>query len=100
MSARKANVSRRRMSAPDTPPWTDRLRREMAGGPKAQAITQGLASAIERGELALGERLPPQRVLAQALGVDLTTVTRAYDSARELGLLAGQAGRGTFVRGA
>jgi DNA-binding transcriptional MocR family regulator len=70
----------------------------LAQGPKALAITRGLASAIERGELALGERLPPQRSLAQALGVDLTTVTRAYDQAREMGLLAGEQGRGTFVR--
>ncbi len=33
------------------------------------------------------------------LGVDFTTVTRAYTAARERGLVEGMVGRGTFVRG-
>ena len=32
------------------------------------------------------------------LGVDLTTVTRAYAAARARGLVEGAVGRGTFVR--
>ncbi|MET0295414.1 MAG: PLP-dependent aminotransferase family protein, partial [Phenylobacterium sp.] len=50
------------------------------------------------GELQAGDRLPPQRLVADRLGVDLTTVTRAYGAARERGLLEGAVGRGSFVR--
>ena len=44
-----------------------------------------------------GDRLPPQRAVAAQLGVDLTTVTRAYAAARAAGLVEGEVGRGTFV---
>ena len=99
MAIEKSNVSSRR-SAARAPAWIARLRQEMGRGPKAQAIADGLSRAVSAGELALGERLPTQRALARDLGVDLTTVTRAYDQARAQGLLAGEAGRGTYVRGA
>lgn len=62
------------------------------------AIAKAIAVAITSGELAAGDRLPPHRTLATQLGVDLTTVTRAYSEARRQGLLEGVAGRGTFVR--
>jgi DNA-binding transcriptional MocR family regulator len=45
-----------------------------------------------------GARLPPQRAIAEFLGVDLTTVTRAFNEARRRGLIDARAGRGTFVR--
>jgi len=76
------------------------LRFDESNAPKYLAIAHALASAIERGELAPGDRLPPQRRVAEALGVDLTTVTRAYAQARLMGVLDGEVGRGTFVRGA
>ena len=49
------------------------------------------------GSLAPGDRLPPQRHLAAQLGVDLTTITRAYDEARRRNLLEGRGARGTYV---
>lgn len=61
-------------------------------------IVEALAAAIAEGDLQPGEQLPPQRTVAQSLGVDLTTVTRAYGMARERGLVEGAVGRGTFVR--
>ncbi|MDO5604124.1 MAG: PLP-dependent aminotransferase family protein, partial [Paracoccus sp. (in: a-proteobacteria)] len=42
--------------------------------------------------------LPTQRRVAEALGVDLTTVTRAFNEAHRRGLITAQIGRGTFVR--
>ncbi|RLQ88073.1 PLP-dependent aminotransferase family protein [Notoacmeibacter ruber] len=67
-----------------------------------QPIYLRLADAIEKAiissELAPGAKLPPQRNLAFDLGVTLGTVTRAYQTARERGLLTGEVGRGTFVR--
>lgn len=69
-----------------------------AAGPKYLAIAGALARDIEGGRLKSGDRLPPQRELAHALGVDLTTVTRAYGEARRLGLIDADGRRGSFVR--
>ena len=68
-----------------------------AGGPKYLAIADALSTAIEAGELRAGDRLPPQRDLAARLGVDLTTVTKAYDRARSHGLIVARGRAGSFV---
>lgn len=68
-------------------------------GPIFLAVADVLEAAIAAGEIRKGERLPTHRALADALGVDLTTITRAYAEARRRGLLQGAVGRGTFVRG-
>jgi DNA-binding transcriptional MocR family regulator len=67
-------------------------------GPIYVAILNALEQAIRSGELHPGDRLPAQRAVAKRLGVDLTTVTRAYSAARSRGLVEGTVGRGTFVR--
>jgi DNA-binding transcriptional MocR family regulator len=85
---------------PEREGWVHALRFEATGEPRYLTIANALAAAVERGELAPGDRLPPQRRVAEALGVDLTTVTRAYAQARSMGVLEGETGRGTFVRGA
>ena len=54
--------------------------------------------AIEAGELKSGDRLPPHRALADQLGLSVQTVSRAYSDLMSRGVLAGQVGRGTFVR--
>lgn len=69
-----------------------------ASGPKYLAIAEALSRDIGAGALAPGDRLLPQRSLAEALGVDLTTVTRAYGEAQRLGLIEGSGRRGSFVR--
>ncbi len=60
-----------------------------------------LADAIERdvasGVLRPGDRLPPQRQLAERLGIDFTTVSRGYGEAQSRGLVQSHVGRGTFV---
>lgn len=61
------------------------------------AIANSIAEDIAKGRLAEGERLPPQRDLADELKVALTTVTRAYSEAERRGLVSGEVGRGTFV---
>lgn len=66
-------------------------------GPVFLRIVEALAADIDSGRLARGQQLPTHRALAQALDVDLTTVTRAYGEARRRGLLDAQVGRGTFV---
>lgn len=67
-------------------------------GPKYLAIAEALARDIDTGKLREGDRLPPQRMLAETLGLDLTTITRAYGEAQRLGLLEGSGRRGSFVR--
>ncbi len=62
------------------------------------AIADAVARDVDSGLLARGDRLPPQRDLAWKLGVTLGTVTRAYREAELRGLLAGEVGRGSFVR--
>lgn len=67
-------------------------------GPKYLAIVEALELAIRQGTLRPGERLPTQRDLAGRLGIDLTTVTRAYGIARDAGLIEGAGKLGSFVR--
>lgn len=69
-----------------------------AQGPRYRAIADALAAAIESGTLAPGDKLPPHRTLADALGVTVGTVTRAYGEAERRGLLDATVGRGSFVR--
>ncbi|MFA6113100.1 MAG: PLP-dependent aminotransferase family protein [Sphingomonas sp.] len=66
-------------------------------GTKYQAIADALDAAIVRGDLRRGDRLPPQREVAAKLGVDLTTVTKAYDAARLRGLIEARGRAGSFV---
>ncbi len=64
---------------------------------KYLGIVEALEADIRSGTVARGDRLPAQRAIAEALGVDLTTVTRAFNEARRRGLVEAQAGRGTFI---
>jgi DNA-binding transcriptional MocR family regulator len=73
---------------------------QAATGPRYLAIANAIGAAMDRGALAPGDRLPPHRALAAALGVDLTTVTRAYAEARRRGLVDSTVGSGTFIRAA
>src|SRR6185295_1242283 len=56
-----------------------------------------IESAIARGDLSSGARLPPERELAQRLRISRTTVVTAYRELESRGLLRGYVGRGTFV---
>ena len=56
-----------------------------------------LESAITRGDLPSGSRLPPERELASRLRISRTTVVSAYRDLESKGLLRGYVGRGTFV---
>jgi DNA-binding transcriptional MocR family regulator len=66
-------------------------------GPLYRQIAEAIEGDIASGRLRRGQQLPTHRALAQALGIDLTTVTRAYADARERGLIEGRVGQGTFV---
>jgi len=68
--------------------------------PRYLAIADRIAADIAAGVLAAGERLPPQRRLAEVLAVDFTTVARGYVEAQRRGLVESRVGQGTFVKAA
>lgn len=76
--------------------WLPAIRK--ANGPLYIAIADAIAGDIAEGRLCEGTRLPPQRTLASALGIDFTTVSRAYNEARHRGLVEGRVGQGTYVK--
>ena len=83
------------MQDDSVPSWLPRLAGQR--GPRFLQIADALQAAVADGSLKPGDRLPPQRLLAAQLDVDLTTITRAYDEARRRHLLEGRGARGTYV---
>jgi len=77
--------------------WSPDLSQET--GPLYQRLVSAMAKAISSGELAVGDKLPPQRQLAWHLGVNLSTVTKAFQEATKRHLIYGEVGRGTFILG-
>ena len=65
--------------------------------PRYLALVEAIAHAIACGELQPGERLPPQRRLAWALGWNPSTAMQAYREAARRHLVSGEVGRGTYV---
>src|SRR5215218_10248491 len=63
-----------------------------------QQLVDRFAAAIDDGELAPGEKLPPTRELAELVGVNHLTAARVYRKLAELGYVTASVGRGTFVR--
>jgi DNA-binding transcriptional MocR family regulator len=73
------------------------LDRDGERSPGEQIVTV-LREAVASGELAVGEKLPPTRELAELADVNHLTAVRVYRKLRELGLVTSEVGRGTFVR--
>ena len=86
-------------TSPAPPPdgWTPDLGRW--GKPHYLAIAEAIADDIRTGRLAVAERLPPQRALAERLELNFTTVARGYVEAQRRGLVEARVGQGTFVAG-
>lgn len=80
---------------PDCMEWLPTISHR--SGPLYRQISDAIASDIGSGLLRRGQQMPTHRQLAAALGIDLTTVTRAYNDARHRGLLDARVGQGTFV---
>ncbi|MFT0858638.1 PLP-dependent aminotransferase family protein [Ancylobacter sp. G4_0304] len=77
--------------------WTPDL--ALSDKPRYLAIADLMEEDIRAGRLTLGDRLPPQRRLAERIGVDFTTVARGYVEAQKRGLVESRVGQGTFVTG-
>lgn len=65
--------------------------------PVYRQIADGVRSAQAEGRLEPGDRLPPTRDLARALGVNRNTVVAAYELLATEGVVESRPGRGTFV---
>lgn len=61
-------------------------------------LVDRFAADIRAGRIAPGTRLPTHRQLAARERVALSTATRIYAELEAMGLVAGEIGRGTFVR--
>lgn len=71
--------------------------RLVAGRPLHVQISESLLARIESGELVSGDRLPSERVLAEALGVNRLTLRRALRALESQGLITRRPGLGTHV---
>lgn len=65
--------------------------------PLYRQLVNALREDIVSGALAANYKLPPERELAERLGVNRATVLQAYQQLKSEGLIASHVGRGTFV---
>jgi 2-aminoadipate transaminase len=73
------------------------LQRTAGAAPLFRQIQTGIRAAVLSGLLGDGARLPAERVLAAELGVNRTTVMRAYQELAADGFVAARPGRGTTI---
>jgi len=62
------------------------------------ALVERLSGDIRSGVLSPGSALPTHRKLAAQYGIAIASATKVYAKLRDLGLVVGEVGRGTFVR--
>jgi DNA-binding transcriptional MocR family regulator len=77
--------------------WVPQL--PVSAQPAYLAIADAIGDAVRLGRLRPGDQLPTHRLLADLLGVNVSTVSRAYREAARRRLLGGEVGRGTYVLG-
>jgi DNA-binding transcriptional MocR family regulator len=73
------------------------LDRAQGAAPLYRQIQSGIRGAILNGILGEGMRLQPEREVAAMLGINRTTIMRAYQELADEGLVVARPGRGTLV---
>ncbi|MBR6239302.1 MAG: FadR family transcriptional regulator [Clostridia bacterium] len=63
-----------------------------------EEISRQIISLINNGELKPGDKLPPERSLAEQLGVSRTAVREALRALESMGYIESKVGGGTFVK--
>lgn len=72
----------------------DAVLRPLRGGNAFESTVEQLATAVRLGVFAYGEQLPPERELAERLGVSRMTLREAIAALRDSGLATTRRGRG------
>lgn len=78
-------------------PRTPRKTPGKGDGVGAERVVDAIRAQIERGTLKRGDQLPPERELAQQLGVSRPTVRAGLRSLVTMGVLESRHGFGTFI---
>ena len=68
-----------------------------SGVPIYRQIMDGVRYSVAGGTLSAGDRLPSVRDMATSLGVNPTTIQKAYGELEHLGVIETRRGQGTFV---
>ncbi|HLJ08019.1 MAG TPA: PLP-dependent aminotransferase family protein [Acidimicrobiia bacterium] len=66
-------------------------------GPLYQRLAAAVTAAVEEGRALPGMVLPPERALAEQMGVSRSTVVAAYDRLRDAGVVERRQGSGTRI---
>jgi DNA-binding transcriptional MocR family regulator len=66
-------------------------------GPLHRRLADAIRAAIERGELRIGSRLPPERKFAAQVSVSRSTVFSAWETLKREGWLESRRGSGTWI---
>jgi len=74
----------------------DAVLRPLRGGNAFESTVEQLATAVRLGVFAYGEQLPPERELAERLGVSRMTLREAIAALRDSGLVTTRPGGGGF----
>src|SRR6266567_8931584 len=77
--------------------WEDVMYKIVRSSRLYEQIVQQVEESIQKGALKTGDRLPPERELAQQFGVSRTAVREAVKALREKGFVEAYPGRGTFI---
>ncbi|WP_240840130.1 PLP-dependent aminotransferase family protein [Acidaminobacter sp. JC074] len=75
--------------------WLPRIDKSQKG--LYRQIAESIKEDIEKGLLKTGDKLPPQRLIADYFEINLSTVTKAYKYCESKGIIHGVVGKGTFV---
>ncbi|MBD3160951.1 MAG: aminotransferase class I/II-fold pyridoxal phosphate-dependent enzyme [Candidatus Eisenbacteria bacterium] len=86
-----------RLTTAPTRPLEDLRIDRQSETPVYLQIVHAIRERISAGALPVGTRLPPERKLAEELGVNRSTVFQAYRELKERGLLGARVGSGTVV---
>ncbi len=71
-----------------------------ADRPPSRQLVEAILSAVARGELGAGDKLPSVRAMASEALVNPNTVGKAYRELEHLGVVLGKNGSGVFVTAA
>lgn len=78
----------------------ERMCLELRGkdAPKHELISEAIRAVLRSNDGSLGNRLPPERAIARAVGSSLGTVQKALANLAAEGAISRELGRGTFAR--